>query len=461
MGSPPLPDRRHPALDGLRRLEQGQAVGTTAGTTGVTGRPGAQFVSAVVVPGLASLRRRPLVGTLAFVAGVGVPVAVGAWWFANRDRLVGVTFDRRFLLAAALTGVLVVLARLIAVAEVAHAFRDRPGTGPRTVLATIVVLALGVPVLYGAHRANEARSVVADVFGTERREPLFVASGPPDPDVTTILLFGGDGGPGRWGMRTDTMVLAIVHEPSGRMGLVSIPRNLTSLRFPPGTPLADRYPDGFDDLANAVFSRVNTDPDLVAHYGSRGLQAEAVALTEGLGYTFDTEVDDFALVNMAGFSDVIDAVGGVVVELSQPIPLPPSPPGEPPVPSTIGPGMVEMDGPLALAYVRSRSADSDYQRMARQRQMLAALGAQVSATEALAAFGEVTGVLGDAMRTSMSSGEFGDLLDRFGDNTAITESVGLTPPLIEPGDPDVDQLRAVVAAVRTAVVTGVPSGYSS
>ena len=36
-----------------------------------------------------------------------------------------------------------------------------------------------------------------------------------------------------------------------------------------------------------------------------------------------------------------------------------------------------MDGATAIAYARSRSADSDYQRMGRQRQLLAALGSQI------------------------------------------------------------------------------------
>jgi len=120
-----------------------------------------------------------------------------------------------------------------------------------------------------------------------------------------------------------------------------------------------------------------------------------------------------------------------------------------------------MDGTMAVAYARSRSADSDYQRMGRQRQLLAALGSQVSATEALGAFGTVTGVLDDAMRTSLSAGEFGDLIDRLGDNQAIQESVGLTPPLIEPGDPDYAQIRSIIDAIQLAIVTGSPSGYSS
>ena len=406
----------------------------------------------------------PLVGVLAFAVGVAMPIVVLAWFVANRDRLIGIALDERFLLAVAGVGLLAVVARFAAIAEIAHAYRRSPGIGGQTAVATIVVAALSVPVLLVAYRANDARSVVADVFGGGSGEPLFTPQGETsgvDPEsVTNILLFGGDAGPGRWGMRTDTMILVSIHESSGRTALVSIPRNLTRLQFPPGTPLAQEFPNGFDDLANALFTHVNGREELVAHYGAGGLQPEAIALSEAIGYSLDVEIDDFAVVNMAGFSDVVDAVGGVTLELGQSVPLPPDPEGRP-LPPSIGPGVVDMDGPLATAYARSRSADSDYERMGRQRQLLAALGSQVSATEALSAFGEVTGVLEDAMRTSLSSGEFGNLIDRLGDNSAIQESVGLTPPLITPGNPDYAQIRSIIDAVQLAVVSGNPSGYSS
>jgi LCP family protein required for cell wall assembly len=322
------------------------------------------------------------------------------------------------------------------------------------------VLLLALPVLWVTYRANDARAVFGNVFAGSDGPALFTPVDPQAVGVTNVLLLGGDAGPGRWGMRTDTMILVSVDQASGRTSLISIPRNLTRLRFPPGTPLAEAFPDGFDDLANAVFTYVNTRPELVEYYGASGLQPEAVALAGAIGYSLDIEIDDYALVNMKGFANVIDAVGGVTLELAEAVPLPPSPADERPVPASIGPGLVEMDGAIAIAYARSRSADSDYQRMGRQRQLLAALGSQVSATEALSAFGSVTGALDDSMRTSLSPGEFTDLLDRLGDNSAIVESVGLVPPLVTPGDPDYVQIQVITDAVENAIVTGVPSGYS-
>ena len=429
----------------------------------------AQLAASIVLPGTATWRRNALIAVPLFVVGVIAPVALLAWVFVQRSKIVGLALDPTFLLIVMLVGVLAVVARVAAIAEVAVATRFSPGIEMRTIVALLVTAALSAPVLYAVTETSAARSAVTDVFNSESSEPLFVpesggltASGVVvDPTaLTNILIVGGDAGPGRWGMRTDTMMIVTVHEASGRMALTSIPRNLTSLQFPPGSPLAAEFPNGFDNLANALFTHVNTDPQLVEHYGANGLQPEAMALIEGLGYSLNVQIDDFALVNMQGFTEVIDAVGGVTLELGQTVPLPPSLPGERPLPTEIGPGLVEMDGAMAIAYARSRSADSDYQRMGRQRQLLAALGTQISPLEAAGAFASVTGVLDDSMRTSLSAGEFDSLLDRLGDNSSISESVGLAPPLITPGSPDYAEIKMIVAGIQQSLVDGVPSGYA-
>jgi LCP family protein required for cell wall assembly len=257
------------------------------------------------------------------------------------------------------------------------------------------------------------------------------------------------------------MLLVTVHPASGRTALISIPRNLTQLQFPDDTPLGERFPTGFSDLANGVFTAVSNDPGLVDAYGFAGFPAEPIALSSGVAQSLDVQIDDFVLIDMLGFADVIDAVGGVTVELCQTVALPPSLPGEPPVPPEIGPGEIDMDGVTALAYARTRYADSDYERTGRQRQLLAALSSQISLVEALRAFTAVARVLDESLRTSLTVGEFDDLLQALGDNSSIVESVGLVPPLIQPSDPDYDEIRSIVADVHRAIVTGEPSGYTT
>ncbi|MFD2350645.1 hypothetical protein ACFSTC_16920 [Nonomuraea ferruginea] len=60
-----------------------------------------------------------------------------------------------------------------------------------------------------------------------------------------ILLLGGDADDHRPGVRTDSMHLASVDVKTGNTVLFSLPRNLENVRFKPGTPMAERFPDGF------------------------------------------------------------------------------------------------------------------------------------------------------------------------------------------------------------------------
>jgi hypothetical protein len=76
-------------------------------------------------------------------------------------------------------------------------------------------------------------------------------------------------------------------------------------------------------------------------------------------------------------------------------------------------------------------------------------------------FGAIADALHESVRTSMSTGEFTALMDHLGDGSSIGESIGLVPPLVEPGRPDYDRIRAIVDAVERYVATGEPSGYAT
>ena len=244
-----------PALDRLRRFDGDREPEARAQPP--EGSPGIQMATSIVLPGLPTIRRVPLLGMLLFTIGVAVPLVLAAWVFARREDIVSLALEPRFLTAVTVVGCAIVLTRLLAIGEIAHAFRRTSGIAGRTVVATLIVLAMAVPVLLLSLRANQARTMVASVFGDGGPSLYVPQQQAVDPSsVTNILLLGGDAGPGRWGLRTDTMILVSINDATGRTALVSIPRNLTRLQFPPGSPLAAEYPDGFDDLANAVFPHV-------------------------------------------------------------------------------------------------------------------------------------------------------------------------------------------------------------
>ena len=136
--------------------------------------------------------------------------------------------------------------------------------------------------------------------------PTTVPTTPPlAPGRWNIVLLGGDAGPNRWGLRTDTMIVVSVDRQTGDLASVSVPRNLMELPMPAG-PLRDRFPHGFNDLANALYTYVSIHPEL----GLDPAQAIKGALAELLGIP----IDNYVIVDLIGFMKIIDALGGVTVE---------------------------------------------------------------------------------------------------------------------------------------------------
>jgi LCP family protein required for cell wall assembly len=238
--------------------------------------------------------------------------------------------------------------------------------------------------------------------------------------------------------------------------MVSIPRNLQGVKFPEGSAMHDEFSKGFKDLTNAIYPYVYSHPDVAVKYLRGDLAPEAVALASGLSYSMNVTIDDYVLVNMQGFLEIVDALGGVTVTLDKKIPMPGNVPGaKHPYPPTIGPGEVELDGTLALGYVRSRAADSDYRRMGRQRDLLEKLAAQTSGTDVLRNFPQLADIAKENVRTSLTPDEFAFLVDRLRSGTNIQESAGLTPPLINPGRPDWDVIANLIDTLQDAIASGV------
>lgn len=422
--------------------------------------PARAVIMALVLPGAPSFLRRRLVSWLLLFTGVLVPVAAVVVGYVRRDRITSLVLDTTILLIVQIVCALFVVSRLVSVMEVISS--RRPGTSKRlaSFVAVVGTLVVAFPAGFSVVRADQLTDVINDVFvNSGGSEPLaFIGTNTVDEgdEFHNILLLGGDEGPGRWALRTDTMILVSVHRESGRIAMVSIPRNLRGLEFPDGSPLHDQFPRGFDDLTNAVYPYVYAHPDIAAQYLRGALAPEAVALATGIAHSMQVTIHDYVLVNMQGFLDLIDALGGVTVTLDKRIPMPGNVPGAKyRYPDLIGPGEVDLDGTLALGYVRSRAADSDYSRMGRQRHLLEQLAAQTTGSEVLLKFPDLARVMRDSVRTSLSTDEFAFLADRLRSGVNIQESVGLAPPLINPGNPDWGDIASLIDALQEAIRTGV------
>lgn len=225
-----------------------------------------------------------------------------------------------------------------------------------------------------------------------------------------VLLLGGDGGLNRTGVRTDTMILASIDTRTGRTVLISLPRNLQRAQFPVGTAMAKRYPTGFNDLLNAAYTYAEANPEVMP--GARNPGGELIK--ETFAYTIGQPIDYFVLVNLAGFKDIVDAFGGVTMNVRTRLPIggrhdANGNPTTLPI-GYIEPGLRKLDGYQALWYGRSRYDSDDYARMDRQRCLLGAIAKQASPLRVLTNFRQLAGAAKRIILTDIPRDALPDLL---------------------------------------------------
>jgi LCP family protein required for cell wall assembly len=199
---------------------------------------------------------------------------------------------------------------------------------------------------------------------------------------TTILLLGTDEGPGNWGARTDTIILAALEHGTGRAALFGIPRNLVEFPLPAE---AARRVRRFAEPINELYGFARSRPELFPG----GRDPGATALKQAVSLLLGVRVDYYGLVNLLGFADLVDALGGVTIRVKERLHDEVTRPawGEPKPRIDVYPGRTyHMGGREALAYVRSRKDSDDYTRMARQRCFLSAMADQLDVVRALRHF---------------------------------------------------------------------------
>lgn len=205
------------------------------------------------------------------------------------------------------------------------------------ILATILVLALAAALVTDARLTRVQAMPSSQIAATSGTNWLLVGSdsrtGMSQKDIDRLGT-GGDIGSNR----TDSIML--LHLPRrGKATLMSIPRD--SYVSIPGV--------GYDKI-NAAFA-----------YGGPPLLVQTVEQSTGL------HIDHYAEIGMRGLADVVDAVGGVEICVSEPI-------DDPLANLNVQPGCQLMNGATGLGYVRTRAtAQGDLDRVARQREFLTAL----------------------------------------------------------------------------------------
>jgi LCP family protein required for cell wall assembly len=318
-----------------------------------------------------------------------------------------------------------------------------PGARPRarlTPFALLVVALVWVVGLYGTielvgERAySAARAVFADPgTGFEIPEASFaprptatpagVPTGPvtlpPSPTATpdpgpawaadgrlNLLLVGSDAGPGRWLARMDSITVLSVDIASGRAALFSLWRYTANVPLPPES--AGSFENGrFPGYLNALYVYAMGHPKEFPGGEARGFRATAGAVQELIGQRLDGAV----VVNLNGFVDLVDAIGGLWIDIPYPVSDPhyALPDGSGYIELSFHTGCQKLSGEKALQYARTRHQDSDWQRMRRQQRVITALGRQLDPVGLLPKVPDLLDVAGDNLWTTIQPDEIADL----------------------------------------------------
>ena len=226
-----------------------------------------------------------------------------------------------------------------------------------------------------------------------------------------IMLVGSDSGGDRLGMRTDSVSVLSLDAITGDALNIGLPRNLQRAPFSDGSPMKALWPHGYNCGDTCLLNAINTDvmnnhqdlyPDARTNLTTPGLQAlkEAVQGITGLTIT------NYVLIDMHGFKGLINAVGGVTIDVKMRLPIGGKLDDGSDARGYIETGVQHMSGGTALWYARSRhgmNGNSDYARMSRQREVENALIKQVSPATLLTRFGPIATAGKKMIKTDISS----------------------------------------------------------
>lgn len=315
--------------------------------------------------------------------------------------------------------------------------------------SVVLLVAIAGTAGYGALVAASARGALGDIF----------SAGPSAPPVNgryNIMLLGGDAGPDRQGMRPDSMSVVSVDATTGRAVTIGLPRNLDPVPFPASSPLHALYPDGYGfqdhcdvDVCqlNSIYTEVSLYkaglyPNATKHNSDPGIESMRDALEGALGIT----IQYYVLIDMQGFADLVDALGGVDVTVAQRLPIG----GDENLNGVVGwiePGKQHMNGYTAQWYARSRHGTSDYDRMARQRQLQDAILKQINPLNVVTKFQDIAKAGKQVMKTDIPQSMLGYFVD-LGLKTRKqqVQQLELVPPTIDPQNPDYTQIHQLVKA---------------
>ena len=405
-------------------------------------RPWLAALLSFLIPGMGqAYAGRPILGLvmalpIVLLAAVIVGVATGEiGGFRNQ------LFASEFLVGVLVLNALVLLWRGIAIAHAGLTPWDRILGHDRRVAVMVVSALLIVTVAMHAWLGlvvGQFDTTLTQVFATER--PAITgpggaggAGGNPDEPVNqpsfewdgteriNILLLGTDAAPGRDTVLTDVMLVVSVDPVTQTAVMISVPRDTGYVPLPDATVFADGlYPEKVNELATQASLDPSTwCPDIADEPETCGLRT----VERSIGLYLGIEIHHYALVDMAGFASMIDAIGGVELCLDGRL-VDPNFDGSLTNHETnkglvLEPGCRLYDGITALAYARSRQGyiempdgervgQTDFDRSERQQRVLLAMRRELTEADTFLELPQLLAAIGRTVSTDFPRDQAGD-----------------------------------------------------
>jgi LCP family protein required for cell wall assembly len=381
-------------------------------------------VASALIPGLGQALNGRIRPALAFTLPTLVVVAL-IWLFVQSDRptmLVARLIAPSVLSALLVVNVIVLVWRA---AAVVHAFMDRRYPrfpGRLGAVGLVVVLAItALPHALAWSYGTAAQSMFGQIFSGSSARSVSTPTGPGETERLNVLLIGVDAAPGRTETLTDSMIVVSL-DPVGRtVSMVSIPRDLASVPLGNGNV--------FGPKINSLMSWADRHP---ADYPQGGVRA----LEDAIGALLGVPIHDYAKVDLAGFANMVDAVGGVDINVKKALDDPKYPGLDGRRGWSVEPGPHHFNGTDALAYARIRKSDgeSDLTRAARQQEVLVALRNRAVSAGILFNLPSLLNAVGASVRTDLPIDQLpllAALAEQIGGSS--TTKVVLGSPMIKSG----------------------------
>ncbi len=421
-----------------------------------------------LIPGLGHLVAGRRLRAVLFVSPLLVMVATGVFVFATTSgaRLAATLLAPEVIWGLLAAQGLLLASRLIAVGSSLFDPMlpppDRRDLFPIAALLAFVI----APQAYAGYATEIAREAADRIFvepvavaapsSSPAPDPSVLASAPPSASPSasvspvggriTGLLIGVDAGVGRSSYLTDTMIVVSLDLGTRTVSMLSIPRDMVDVPLPDGRTYRDKV--------NSLVSYVRRTP--AAFPGSDGTGFDV--LMDALSTLLNVRIDYYATVNLGGFVQVVDTLGGVNVNVARAFCDPSYDEYGFSRGFAITAGLHHLNGQQALAYARVRKAsgESDFTRAARQQEVISGIRDAIVGGGFLNDPIGLLGAIGQTVQTNVPRELLPDLAELAAEvGRAQTYRTVVNDPLVRTAFdvrgsiqiPDVGGIRALAAAL--------------